>query len=371
MPLKKKLHILGIRGIPAHHGGFETFAENLSLHLVAKDWDVTVYCQEDANDLEEVVHDEWQGVKRVRIPVKNRGDLTSVVFDWKAMRLAAKDDGVYLILGYNTGVFSALLRLKGKTVLFNMDGLEWKRSVWPLHGRIWLYINEWVAAWLGTHLIADHPEIKKHLKWRVFGRMKKITMIAYGGRVLKKGDIKILKSMGLSKKPYALVVARPVPENNIFEIVRSWSKEKRNATLVVLGDLDDQNPYHQAIAQVASDEVMLTGGIYDPQTVDALRFGARFYIHGHSVGGTNPSLVEALGAGNAVLAHDNAFNRWVAGEAVTYFKTEALLSEKIAHLLQYDDMIAMLRVRAQKRHNQAFQWQDVLESYEALLDDFV
>ena len=370
MMLKKKLHILGIRGIPAHHGGFETFAEVLSLYLVKQGWDVTVYCQEDEGALEQITKDEWQGVNRVRIPVKGLGNFTSMLFDWQAIKEAVKGEGTYLVLGYNTAIFSAWLRLKGKTVLFNMDGMEWKRSVWPLHGKLWFYLNEWLGAWFGTHLIADNPEIKRHLLSRVFWRKKKITTIAYGARSIESGENEILTQYGLTDKPYALVVVRPVLENHILEIVKTWGVKKRNCRLVVLGNLDKDTPYHQAIMQAAGEEVMLPGGIYDKGAVDALRFGARFYIHGHSVGGTNPSLVEALGAGNAVLAHDNRFNRWVLGDAGLYFKNEYDLPNKIAQLLKNDDEIALYQARARKRHVQAFQWNDILKSYEELLERF-
>jgi glycosyltransferase involved in cell wall biosynthesis len=368
MTLKKKLHILGIRGVPAHHGGFETFAENLSLHLVAQGWDVTVYCQEDDQSLEAITQDQWQGVRRVRIPVKQRGNLTSIVFDWAAVKYAAEQDGLCLVLGYNTAVFAAWLRLKGKTVLFNMDGLEWKRSVWPLHGRAWFFVNEWLGAWFGHHLIADNPEIKKHLLPRVLWR-DKITTIAYGAREVinaKKPD-----TLNGVDSSYALVIGRPVPENNILEIVKSWSLKKRNCLLVVLGRLDPKTPYHQAIKQAAGDQVMLVGGVYDRQEVDALRCNAKFYIHGHTVGGTNPSLVEALGAGNAILAHDNRFNRWVAGKAAVYFKNGYELPEKIDDILKDEAKITLLQGYARTRHANAFRWNDILQQYQTLLERFV
>lgn len=370
MTLKKKLHILGIRGIPAHHGGFESFAENLSLHLVKNGWDVTVYCQEDAQEFENITRDEWQGVKRVRIPVRNRGNLTSMIFDWQAIKQAVQGEGPCLVLGYNTAIFSLWLRLKGRKVIFNMDGLEWKRSVWPLHGKVWFFFNEWLGAWIGNHLIADNPEIKRHLQSRVFGR-NKITTIAYGAREIKVSNTQVLDDKGIGKRPYALVVARPVQENHIFEIVKAWSSEERGCLLVVLGELNPETPYHQAIMQATGAEVLLLGGVYDKGEIDALRFSARFYIHGHSVGGTNPSLVESLGAGNAVLAHDNRFNRWVLGDAGLYFKDEADLQERIAELLKHDDQISLLQARARKRYAQAFQWKPILESYEKLLSRFI
>ena len=169
----KCLCILGTRGIPAQHGGFETFAEFLALYLVKQEWDVTVYCQEDDGD--SVWEDEWRGVHLVHIPVKQGGALGTIVFDWKSTLHASRQKGLILTLGYNTAAFGLLYRLKGITNLFNMDGLEWQRDKWSSLERAWLYMNERMGCWLGNHLVADNPEIKNHLVTRV--KPEKVTMI--------------------------------------------------------------------------------------------------------------------------------------------------------------------------------------------------
>ena len=200
-----------------------------------------------------------------------------------------------------------------------MDGIEWKRDKWTFLERTWLYINERAGCWLGNHLIADHPEIKKHLTTRV--SKNKITMIPYGSDEINTPDLTHLKPYDLEPNRYAIVIARPEPENSILEIVTAFSSKKRNKKLVVLGNYDKADPeYSKKVNDAASDEVIFPGAIYDKSVIQALRFYALLYVHGHTVGGTNPSLVEALGAGNAVLAHDNKFNRWVAGEGNKYFK---------------------------------------------------
>lgn len=161
----KKISILGTRGIPAEHGGFETFAEHFALYLVEKGWDVTVYCQQDGEG--DVWHDQWRGVKLTHIPVATRGPLGTMIFDWKAILIDIKSGGISLVLGYNTAIFSILYRLKGKTSLMNMDGVEWKRQKWALPFKIWFFINETLGAWFSNRLIADHPKIKDNLINRV------------------------------------------------------------------------------------------------------------------------------------------------------------------------------------------------------------
>lgn len=225
--------ILGTRGIPAQHGGFETFAEFLSLYLIKKDWNVTVYCQEDCGD--EIWEDEWNGIRLVHIPVKREGALGTIIFDWKTTFHASRQEGLVLTLGYNTAIFSLLYRLRKKINLFNMDGLEWKRDKWTLGERVWLYLNERLGCWLGNHLVADHPEIKKHLLTRV--KKEKVTMIPYGAEHVGQADIKQLVKYNLTAGKYSIVIARPEPENSILEIVKAFSARKRGQHLVLLGSI--------------------------------------------------------------------------------------------------------------------------------------
>ena len=119
------------------------------------------------------------------------------------------------------------------------------------------------------------------------------------------------------------MIARAEPENSILEVVQAWSRKPRGCKLVVLGKYEAGHAYQRAVQAAASAEVVFPGAVYEKPVVQALRFHARFYVHEHQVGGTNPSLVESLGTGNAVLAHDNAYNRWVAGDAGVYFADES------------------------------------------------
>ena len=168
----------------------------------------------------------------------------------------------------------------------------------------WLYLNERAGCWLGNHLIADHPEIKAHLTTRVADA--KITMIPYGADRIDNPDSGVLAQYGLQPGGYAMVIARPEPENSILETVAAFSRKPRGMKLVVLGQYDPQKMlYHKQVRDAASDEVLFPGAIYEKATVSALRFHSAIYAHGHQVGGTNPSLVEAMGAGSAVLAHGN------------------------------------------------------------------
>jgi len=361
---KKPVIILGTRGIPARHGGFETFAEHLALYLVERGWAVTVYCQADDGD--GVTQSEWRGIRLVHIPVTQQGALGTIVFDWKSVRHAARAEGLILTLGYNTAIFSLLHRLHGQKNIMNMDGIEWRRDKWSWPEKAWLYLNEWAGARLANHLIADHPAIQSHLQRHT--QPGKISMIPYGADRVKGADPEMLTAFGLEPDGYYIVIARPEPENSIFDIVSAYSARRRNKKLVVLGDYSDANPFHRRVKQVANQDVVFLGAIYDQALLKALRFFAFCYVHGHRVGGTNPSLVEAMGAGNMIIAHDNVFNRWVIGDGGLYFYDIDSCCKLLNDLDRGEPQdIPARKAAIAARFTAEFTWDRVLGQYEQLL----
>jgi glycosyltransferase involved in cell wall biosynthesis len=357
------LLILGTRGVPAAHGGFETFAERLALYLVAKGWHVGVYCQEEVERVETRFRSTfWQGVEQINVAVSSTGPRATLEFDWHCVRNAASRPGVCLVLGYNGAVFLPYLLLKNRKIITNMDGIEWRRPKWNAVVRAWFWVNEWIAAWTSHRLIADHPRIADHLASR---RSRHVTaMIPYGGETISAAPESCIRTLGLEPNGYLVSIARIEPDNSILQIVEAFSRRRRGAKLAVLGDMDNSIPYHRAVRAAAGDEVVLTGAIYDKTTVEALRFHARAYVHGHMVGGTNPSLVAALGAGNAVIARDNEFNRWTAGDAALYFSSIDDCDVLIDRMLHDDKAVACLRAAATARVVSQFAWADVLAAYE-------
>jgi len=292
------------------------------------------------------------------------GPAATVVFDWRATRHAAQQREPCLTLGYNTAVFCALLRLAKVPNIINMDGIEWRRAKWGLIARSWLWLNERAGAKFGNHLVADHPEIAKHLAQIVSA--SKITVIPYGADRLQSIPTGSVQGLGLEPGRYLTLVARPEPENTVLEVVQGFSARPRDYKLVVLGAYVPENAYHKAVQAAASPEVMFLGAIYDKPLVQALRFHCAGYVHGHRVGGTNPSLVEALGAGNAVIAHDNAFNRWVAGDSAIYFNDAGSAALAFDSLLEDTVRIESMRAAALRRHENVFTWPAVLLAYENL-----
>jgi len=365
---KKVVRILGTHGVPASYGGFETAAENVAKYLVANGWKVIVYCQVKGNG--ELTEDNWRGIDRVIIPVDLEGWRGTSKFDWLCIAHASRYSDLCLTFGYNTGIYNFRLRLSGVKNIINMDGIEWSRKRWGLIKQSILYVNERFAALFGDHLIADHPEIEKYLWTRA--PKKKISTIAYGADPIDAPLERPVFSLGLQPRNYMTIIARPIPENSILELVRGFSRKVRGHKLVVLGDYSaERDQYHREVKAAASAEVVFPGAIYDPDVVKSLRHYAVGYLHGHTVGGTNPSLVEAMAAGNPVIAHDNLYNRWVVRDGALYFTDEATVDEHVTRLLSDRALRERLSAHSLERFATEFTWQHVAGQYEELLRRFL
>ncbi|WP_188672730.1 DUF1972 domain-containing protein [Subtercola lobariae] len=364
----KTVRILGSHGVPANYGGFETAAENVAKFLVGRGWRVVVYCQSEGTG--PIVNDTWQGIERVTIPIDTDGWLGTSRFDFVSIKHAMRFRDINLTLGYNTGVFNIWQRLRGVPNVINMDGIEWSRARWGFVKQAILYVNERFSALYGDHLIADHPLIEKYLWSRAPKR--KVSTITYGAHEIVDPSAEIVRNFGLEPGGYVTIIARPIPENNILELVRAFSAKPRGVKLAVLGNFKrDEDPYHGEVLDAASEEVVFLGAIFEPDNVQALRYFARAYLHGHTVGGTNPSLVEALAAGNPVIAHDNGYNRWVAADAALYFASESDIDAHLTTILSNTQTATTMSSAATERFEAEFTWERIGGQYEALLSRYL
>lgn len=365
---EKTVRILGTHGVPANYGGFETAAENIARYLVINGWRVIVYCQSEGDG--PAVEDVWEGIERVTIPVDLPGWRGTSKFDWLCIAHACQFRDVCLTFGYNTGIYNFRQRLKGIPNVINMDGIEWSRARWGLLKQGILYINERFAALFGNHLIADHPEIEVYLLTRAPKR--KITTITYGADPLPYASMSAVQALNLEPGRYLTLIARPIPENSIFELIQAFSARHRDHRLVVLGEFrPEYDEYHRKVMAIASDEVCFAGPIYNKEAVQTLRFYGKAYLHGHTVGGSNPSLIEAMAAGNPVIAHDNKYNRWVVGEGALYFDTVESADSQISRLLLDGNLRERMKAATLHRFSQEFTWERVAGQYEQLLTAFL
>ncbi len=364
MPNRKRVAILGSRGIPARYGGFETFVEEISLRLVQQDVSVTVYCEADnASDQPEV----YQGVylKYVRAP--RLGPLTTIIFDLNCLWHARKNYDVVYMLGYGASLFCFLPRLWGCEVWINMDGVEWARSKWNWLARLWFIVMEAAAMWTANTVVADAKAIRRHLEKRHW-RMPECSVIAYGADVVsQEPDPAYLKEWGILPGQYYLVVCRLEPENHVREITQGFVASKSPHLLLILGDNETATPYVTELLQTRDERIKFAGTVYETNKLQALRWHCRAYFHGHSVGGTNPSLLEALGCGNLVIAHDNPFNHEVAESAALYFGSAEEIPSIVAEVDKLDSF-ENRRKMSIDRVSQQYSWAKVTDEYVSLLN---
>ena len=163
------------------------------------------------------------------------------------------------------------------------------------------------------------------------------------------------------------LICRPIPENNLLELVQGFSRSERGVKLAILGNYDPDDQYHRLVLNAASDEVVFLGAVFDNAVVQSLRLHSLGYLHGHTVGGTNPSLVEAMAVGNPIIAHDNPYNRWVAQDAALYFADTADADAQITELLENSALRNSLSAASRRRHAEEFTWEHVAGQYESLL----
>lgn len=358
-----RLAILGTRGIPARYGGFETFAEQIASRLVERGISVTVFCEDSDADSPS----SYRGVSLRYVRTPRLGPLTTVAFDFACLWHSRRGFDVVYMLGYGASVFCWIPRVFGAKVWINMDGLEWARSKWSMLARLWLRATEALAMVVPDRIIADAEGIRQNLADR-YTRMPPCTMIPYGAEVVNETpDSSLLCEWGLVESSYYLVVCRFEPENHVLEIIKGYLASESGLPLIVVGDHKLPTSYVSALVELASDRVRFVGTVYDSEKLIALRYFCRAYFHGHSVGGTNPSLLEALGCGNPVIAHDNPFNREVAGDAAVYFKAAEDIPELVHSLERDEALLAKMAAESLGVVRQRYTWDHITDQYEALL----
>lgn len=360
------IYLVGVRGIPNRYGGFERLVEVLAPYLATRGHEVTVFCEGAAE--EGWKSDLWHGVRRQFVPVSAKGPLATLQYDWRSFG-AIPQGAIALIFGYGTACFQLRLRLKLIRHAVNMDGIEWQRQKWSRLARRWLRLNERAAIRLSDILISDHPEIQRYLADNLGAGS---TMIAYGVDMSTKSgashpDHPVLNNQ--AGRPYFLAIARPEPENQVHVLLDAYMQSQSSQDMIVVGNFD-ANAYGAELKH-SYPKVRFVGAIYETDVLNAMRQQATLYLHGHSVGGTNPSLIEAMAAGALVAAHDNPFNRWVLGNDGGLFFTSV---EDLAALMAVpptpEARVQMIRT-ARQACEERYLWPDILDEYQSVVDRLI
>ncbi len=337
-----KIAILGTKGIPNNYGGFEQFAENISVLLVKSGHQVTVYNPHFHSYSEQIFNGVQ--IKKIFSPEKQIGASANFIYDFLCLKDALNDNyDVILECGYHSNAPSYyLMGNKKKPILItNMDGLEWKRSKW---GKItkWLIKRlELLAIKKSHYLISDNVGIQQYYK-KEYGVDS--FYIAYGADLVSEYNVSYLEEYALKPQEYLLLIARLEPENNIELILDSYIMSGSKFPFLVIGNCTTK--YGRFLQKkYTSTRIRFIGSIYNMPQLDSLRKYALGYFHGHSVGGTNPSLLEAMASQAFIIAHDNKFNKSVLQHNALYFSNVEELSSVINRLSVYssDERNKMIR----------------------------
>ena len=308
-----RIALLGTRGVPARYGGFETAVEEVGRRLADKGHRVVVYCRtrDDAPRPE-----RYLGMELVHLPAARKRALETLSHSALSVAhlLAHRTDAAFVFNAANAPLLP-LLRAARIPVATHVDGLEWKRAKWGPVGQRYYRMAESMAVRWSDALIADAQGIADYYRSE-FGAPT--TLLTYGAPVIAPGSDR-LAELGLTPGGYHLVVARFEPENHVDVIVQGYCRSAATKPLVVVGSAPYSDAYTATVHAAADERVRFLGGVWDQDQLDQLYANAYTYLHGHSVGGTNPSLLRAIGAGAAVLAYDVDFNREVIADSGRFF----------------------------------------------------
>lgn len=355
--------MVGTRGVPAAYGGFETAVEEIGSRLAARGHRVVVYCRATPG----LRPDSYRGMKLVQLPAlrsKSVETLSHTFLSAIHSLLHPKPDVAFVFNAANAP-FLPLIRARHVPAAVHVDGLEWKRGKWGRGGRTYYRLAERIAVAWADALIADAQGIADYYLER-FGA--KTELLAYGTEILDGSGAGRISDLGLEPGGYHLVVARFEPENHVDVIVDGYAASAAKLPLIVVGSAPYSAEYTDRITVSAEADlrIRMVGGVWDKDLLDELYGNACTYLHGHSVGGTNPSLLRAMGAGTPTIAWEVNFNREVVGDSALFFANAGEVGVAIEKAESDAAWRELSGKELQQRAQSLYVWDDVASGYEDL-----
>jgi len=366
-----RIALLGTRGIPANYGGFETFAEELSVRLVARGHEVFVYCRETpvARDASrrQTKHDlpKYRGVDLRRLPTIRHKYFDTLAHTFlSTLHLLTHRVDAALYCNAANAVFTILPRLAGIPVALNVDGIERRRKKWNALARAWYRVSEFLATILPNRVVTDAREIERYYlaTWR-----KTSVFIPYGADSVREDSQGALQALGLEPHRYFLYVSRMEPENRALEVRLAFEQVPANLKLALVGDAPYADEYIRQVRDTHDPRVVIPGAIYGLGYRE-LGTWCFAYVHATEVGGTHPALIEAMGRGALVLYLDTVENREVCADAGLPYTDQAGLTARMREALAMSEAEReRYRALALERVRQRYNWDAVTTQYENLL----
>jgi glycosyltransferase involved in cell wall biosynthesis len=358
-----KVAILGTRGIPNHYGGFEQFAEYFSVYLVQKGHEV--YCYNSHNHPHQDKTFQGVHILHQHDPEYRYGTFGQFIYDYNCILDARRRNfDVILQLGYTSNSIWFFLLPKKSVIVTNMDGIEWKRSKYNRAVQQFLRFAERLAAVTSDHLVADSLGIQTFLKKR-YG--KDSTYIAYGAHPFNQPDVSVVQKYQVQPNQYHMLMARFEPENNLEMVLDGIVLSGQKTPILVVGKHETKYGKYLKNKYKNHAHIRFLGAIYQINHLNNLRYFCHFYFHGHSVGGTNPSLLEAMASQAFILAHNNDFNKGILKENAFYFKN----AQEVKNLLltvQKNSNLQFVTNNFQTIERE-FNWNHINEQYLQLLEE--
>jgi glycosyltransferase involved in cell wall biosynthesis len=360
-----KLAIVGTRGIPANYGGFETFAEELATRLVARGHDVTVYGR--SNNIQ-YPHKMYKGVRLVILPTIGTKHLDTVAHTFLSVLHAVPQQfDCMLMCNAANAIFGFVPRFTGTPLALNVDGIERRRKKWGAVARNVYRFSERLATIVPDVIVSDARVIRDYYL-KQYGAPS-IT-IAYGAELEPAASREVLDRLGAHRRDYFLYVSRLEPENNAHVVVEAFEKVETDKKLLIVGDAPYAQKYIERLKETRDPRIRFTGAIYGTGYRE-LQSHAFAYIQATEVGGTHPALIEAMGAGNCVIAKDTPENREVLADAGLFFRDAEDLADQLRRTLADETLVARMRERAQSRAKMCYSWDAVTDAYENLFREMV
>ncbi|MFB0875121.1 MULTISPECIES: DUF1972 domain-containing protein [unclassified Sphingobium] len=358
-----RVAIIGDRGIPARYSGFSTLVEELATGLVRDHgMDVTVYCRSQYYEVHPPV---WNGVRCRYLPAPGGKSFESIVHsNLSILDASVRGFDLVFVVDPGNGPFVLPLRARGVPVVIHTDGLGWQRRKWSRLQQRYYKWAEKVSAWAADWLVTDSRAMQDYYAAE-YGAAS--TYIPYSGAVGQAPDDAALARYGVTSGDYYLVVARMEPENNVDLIIREYRASEVKRPLIVVGSVPYESDYARAVAAEHDGQVRCVGGVFESGALNALYRHCAAYLHGHEVGGTNPSLLRAMHWGAACVPIDVLFHRENVGPDNPYFGKDA--GDLAAILRALDDdpaRRAALGRAAKARADAEFRWDAVVDGYAAL-----
>jgi glycosyltransferase involved in cell wall biosynthesis len=352
--------MLGTRGIPANYGGFEKFLEELSVRLVKRGHEVTVYGRSNYIRVPERI---YRGVRLVVLPnIMHKYLDTPVNTLLATLHAVSRKYDVFLYCNSANVLCALLPRILGMRVVLNVDGLEWKRAKWSVFGKTVYKLSEFLATFIPNCVVTDAKEVQEYYR----KKFNKTTLcIAYGASENRVQTDEALKRYRLEKGRYVLYVSRLEPENNAHAVVQAFEKVRTGHKLAIVGDSPFSLEYIRRLKSTRDPRIVFTGYLFG-RGYQELQSHAYCYVQASEVGGTAPALVDAMGYGNCILANDVPQHHEVLGDAGLYFKVKdgQNLANALRYVLDNPEAVKAMRIMALKRVREKYSWEKVTSDYE-------